>query len=47
MRWMMWRPCFKFSVGLTRQVYLLETEGLFTQGWRPGRTVGESVGGMF
>jgi hypothetical protein len=25
--------------------YLLETEGLFTQGWRPGRTFGErSVG---
>ena len=27
--------------------YLLEIEGLFTQGWRPGRTVGESVGGIF
>ena len=26
--------------------YLLEIEGLFTQGWRPGRTVGESVGGI-
>ena len=26
---------------------LLEIEGLFTQGSRPGRTVGESVGGVF
>jgi hypothetical protein len=30
---------FKLSVGLTGQVYLLEIEGLFTQGSRPGRTV--------
>ena len=38
---------FKQSVNLTSQVYLLETEGLFTQGSRPGRTVGGSVGGIF
>jgi len=37
----------KLSVGVTSHPYLLEIEGLFTQGWRPGRTVGESVGGMF
>jgi len=37
----------KLSVGVTCHPYLLETEGLFTQGWRPGRTVGESVGGIF
>ena len=36
----------KLSVGLTSQAYLLETEGLFTQGSRPGRTVGGSVGGF-
>ena len=29
-----------------RNAYLLEIEGLFTQGSRPGRTVGESVGGI-
>ena len=40
------RPLIKLSVGLTCQAYLLETDGLFTQGSRPGRTVGESVGGM-
>jgi hypothetical protein len=38
---------FKLSVGLTGQVYLLEIEGLFTPGSRPGRTVGGSVGGIF
>jgi len=37
----------KLSVGLTGQVYLLEIEGLFTQGSRPGRTVGGLVGGIF
>jgi len=37
----------KLSVGVTCHPYLLEIEGLFTQGWRPGRTVGESVGGIF
>ena len=25
---------------------VFEIEGLFTQGWRPGRTVSESVGGI-
>jgi hypothetical protein len=38
---------FKLSVGLTSQVYHLGTEGLFTQGLRPGRTVGGSVGGIY
>jgi hypothetical protein len=33
----------KFSVGLTG----LEIEGLLTQGSRPGRTGGGSVGGMY
>ena len=41
---MMYR--FKLSVGVTRNAYLLEIEGLFTQGSRPGRTFGESVGGF-
>ena len=36
----------KLSVGVTCHPYHLETEGLFTQGWRPGRTFGESVGGI-
>jgi len=36
----------KLSVGVTCHPYLLETEGLFTQGWRPGRTFGESVGAI-
>jgi hypothetical protein len=31
---------------VTCHPYLLEIEGPFTQGWRPGRTVGESVGGI-
>ena len=37
----------KLSVGVTSHAYLLEIEGLFTQGSRPGRTLGESVGGIF
>jgi hypothetical protein len=37
----------KLSVGLTSQVYLLDIEGLFTQGSRPGRISGESVGWTF
>ena len=37
----------KLSVGLTCQAYLLEIDGLLTQGSRPGRTVGESVSGIF
>jgi len=36
----------ELSVGVTCHPYLLEIEGLFTQGWRPGRTVGESVDGI-
>jgi hypothetical protein len=36
--------CLKLSVGVTSHPYLLEIEGLFTQGSRPRRTVGESVG---
>jgi hypothetical protein len=36
----------KLSVGVTCHPYLLEIEGLFTQGWRLGRTVGESVVGI-
>ena len=38
---------FKLSVGMTSHAEVLEIEGLFTQGSRPGRTFGESVGGMF
>jgi len=30
-----------------RNAYLLEIEGSFTQGSQPGRTVVESVGGIF
>ena len=37
----------KLSVGRTCPVHLLEIEGLLTQGSRPGRTSGESVGGIF
>jgi len=37
----------KVSVGVTRDAYLLQLEGLFPQGSRPGRTFGKSVGGMF
>ena len=43
-------PCKTQCRGaVIRHPYLLETEGLFTvtQGWRPGRTFGESVGGNF
>jgi len=44
-------PCHrmpvKLSVGVTGHVFLLEIDGLFTQGSRPGRTSGESVGGIF
>jgi hypothetical protein len=36
----------KLSVGVTSHPYVLESEGLFTQGWLPGRTVGKSVGGI-
>jgi hypothetical protein len=32
---------FKLCVGVTRNAYLLEIQGLFTQGSRPGRTFGE------
>ena len=40
-------PCVvKLSVVRTSADYLLEFGGLFTQGSRPGRTVGESVGGI-
>jgi hypothetical protein len=38
---------FKLSVGVPGNAYLLEIEGLFTHGSRPGRTVGESVCGIF
>jgi hypothetical protein len=34
------------SVGRTCPFYLLEIEGLLTPGSRPGRTFGESVGGI-
>jgi len=37
----------KLSVGVTSNADLLEIEGLFTQGSRPGRTVGDSVDGIF
>jgi hypothetical protein len=44
---MPWRPrLVKLSVGVTCYPYVLEIEELFTQGWRPGQTVGESVGGI-
>jgi len=36
----------KLSVGRTCPVYLLEIEGLLTEGSRPGRIVGKSVGEM-
>jgi len=38
---------FALWVNLTSQVYLLETRGLFTEGWRPVRAVSGSVGGTF
>jgi hypothetical protein len=37
----------KLSVGVTGHPYLLESDGLFTEGWRPGRTFGKSVGVIF
>ena len=37
----------KFSVGLTSQDSPLEIDGPFTQGSRPGRISGESVGRIF
>jgi len=37
---------FKLSVSMTSHAHLLEIEGLFTQGWRRGRTFGESVCGF-
>ena len=37
---------FKLSVSVTGHAYLLEIEGLFTPGARPGRSFGESVGGI-
>jgi len=37
----------KLSVGVAGNAYLLEIDGLFTHGSRPGRTVGDSVGGIF
>ena len=37
----------KLSVGITSNADLLIIEGLFTQGSRPGRTVGGSVGEVF
>jgi hypothetical protein len=37
----------KLSVGLTGHAEILEIEGLLSQGYRPGRTVAESVGGSF
>jgi hypothetical protein len=37
----------KLSAGVTGPPYLLEIDGLFTQGSRLGRTLGESVGGIF
>jgi len=37
----------KLSVGVPRNADLPVIEGLFPQGLRPGRTVGESVDGIF
>jgi len=37
----------KLIVGVTSHAYVLENEGPFTRGSRPGRTVSESVGGVF
>jgi hypothetical protein len=36
----------KLSVGVTSHAYLLGIQGLFTQGSRHCRTLGESVGGI-
>jgi hypothetical protein len=38
--------CVKLSVSMISHAYLHQSEGIFTQGWRPGRTFGESVGGI-
>jgi hypothetical protein len=40
------RTDIKLSVGVTCHPDLLETEGIFAEGWRPSRSVGESVGGI-
>jgi hypothetical protein len=43
------RPSYielRLSVGVTCHADLLDIKGLFTQGPRPGRTVGESVCGI-
>jgi hypothetical protein len=40
-------PALKLSAGVTGHAYLLEIEGLLAQASRHGRTVGETVGGMF
>ena len=37
----------KLSVGVPRNANLLEIEGLFTQGSRPGRSFNKPVGGTF
>jgi len=34
------------SVSACRDAYLHETEGLYTQYWRPGQTFDEAVGGI-
>ena len=41
------RMPFKLSVGVTCHPEILEMEGLSTQRSQPGRTSGESVGGIF
>jgi hypothetical protein len=38
---------FELSVEVTCHPYPFGIEGLFTQGWRPGRSFGESVSGIF
>jgi hypothetical protein len=37
---------FRLSVGVSSKANRIEFEGLFTQGSRPGRTIGESVDEM-
>jgi hypothetical protein len=37
----------KLGVGVTGHAEILEIEGLFTEGSRPGRTFGEAVGEIF
>jgi hypothetical protein len=39
--------CVKLSVGVPGNAYLLEIDDLFTRGSRPGRTDGDSEGGIF